>query len=191
MTTLTVGLLLFLGAHSVRIVAEGWRQWQIARLGEGAWRGLYSLLSLIGVVLIVYGYGLARGDPVVLWNPPGWTRYLAAALTLPAFILIAAAYVPRNHMKASVGHPMVAGVKLWALAHLLSNGLLADVLLFGAFLLWAIFDFRAARRRDRAAGVRYPAGTLLRDTIAAVIGAGLWLLLVMVHQRFIGVAALG
>ena len=159
MTFLIIGLLLFLGAHSIRIVADGWRTERIARLGENHWKGLYSLASAAGLALIVWGYGLARAEPVALWAPPGWTRHLAALLTLPAFVLIAAAYVPGNRIKAAVGHPMVAGVKVWAIAHLLSNGNLADALLFGAFLLWAVLDFRSAHQRDRAAGVAYRPGS--------------------------------
>ncbi|MBA3902545.1 MAG: hypothetical protein C0522_02540 [Rhodocyclaceae bacterium] len=126
MTLLLLGLLLFLGTHSIRIVADSWRADRVAHLGENHWKGLYSLASAAGLALIVWGYGLARAEPVALWAPPGWTRHLAALLTLPAFILIAAAYVPGNRIKAAIGHPMVAGVKIWAIAHLLSNGNLAD-----------------------------------------------------------------
>ena len=154
MTILVIGLAIFLGAHSVRIFAEPWRQRQIARMGPGAWKGVFSLVSIAGFVLLVWGYGLARAVPVELWSPPAWTRHLSSLLNLAAFVLLAAAYVPRNRIRAAVGHPMVAGVKLWALAHLLSNGRLADVVLFGAFLAWAVLDYRAARARERASGVR-------------------------------------
>lgn len=192
MSALILGLLIFLGVHSVRIVADGWRQRQISRLGENRWKGLYSLASLVGLVLIIWGYGLTRVEPVLLWNPPAWTRDLAALLTLPAFVLIAAAYVPGNRMKPALGHPMVLGVKVWAFAHLISNGRLGDVVLFGAFLLWAVFDFSAGRRRDRAAGVRYPAGTLKGDAIATVIGLAVWgMFAAFLHEWLIGVRALG
>lgn len=188
MTILILGLILFLGMHSIRIVADGWRAQQVARLGENGWKGLYSLASALGLGLVVWGYGLARAEPVVLWDPPGWTRHVAALLTLPAFILIAAAYVPGNRIKAAVGHPMVAGVKVWAIAHLLSNGNLADVLLFGAFLAWAVLDFRSARQRDRAAGVRYAAGSTARDGIVAAAGIGAWALFAgFLHLWLIGV----
>lgn len=150
MTVLVIGLLLFLSMHSIRIVADGWRSAQIARLGEKPWKGLYTLVSLVGFGLIIWGYGLSRASPVDLWNPPPWTRHLTVLLTIPAFILITAAYVPGNRIKAAVGHPMVLGVKVWAFAHLLSNGRLGDVLLFGAFLVWSALSFRAARGRDRA-----------------------------------------
>ena len=188
MTLLILGLILFLGTHSVRIVADGWRAARIAQLGEHGWKGLFSLASALGLGLIVWGYGLARAEPVALWAPPGWTKHVAALLTLPAFVLIAAAYIPGNRIKAAVGHPMVAGVKVWAIAHLLSNGNLADVLLFGAFLAWAVIDFRSARQRDRAANVRYPAGTLARDGIVAAAGIGVWALFAAVlHFWLIGV----
>src|SRR5262249_7176381 len=130
LTALIVGLALFLGVHSVRIVADRWRSAQIARWGEGPWKGLYALTAGVGFVLIIWGYHLAQMQPVVLWTPPSWLRYVGAVLTIPAFVLVTAAYVPRNHMKAAIGHPMVAGVKTWALAHLLANGTLAAVVLF-------------------------------------------------------------
>lgn len=188
MSVLIVGLIVFLGVHSVRIVAEPWRSAQIARRGLNAWKGLYSLVSLAGFVLIVWGYGLARAEPLALWAPPAWTRHVAALLTLPAFVLIAAAYVPGSRIKAAVGHPMVAGVKVWAIAHLLSNGNLADVLLFGAFLLWAVADFRSARQRDRAAGVSYRPGTAARDGLVIAAGTGVWALFAgFLHLWLIGV----
>ena len=140
MSYLVLGLVLFLGVHSVRIVADGWRTQMRARLGEGAWKGLYSVASVVGLVLVVWGYGLARQQPVVLWNPPVGMRHAASLLTLIAFVLLAAAYVPRNVFKAKLHHPMVLSVKVWALAPLLSNGNLADVVLFGAFLLWAVLS---------------------------------------------------
>lgn len=174
MGILILGLVLFLGAHSVRIFADGWRATQLARIGEGAWKGVYSLVSAIGLGLIAWGYGAARGEPVALWPSPVWTRHVAALLTLPAFILLAAAYVPGSHIKARIGHPMVAGVKLWALAHLLANGNLADLLLFGSFLAWAVASFATSRRRDRVAGRRYPVLGWSRDAAAAGIGILAW-----------------
>ncbi len=188
MFVLVVGLIAFLGVHSVRIVAEPWRTRRIERLGEGKWKGLYSLVSIAGLVLVVWGYGLARAEPVVLWQPPPWTRHLAALLTLPVFVLIAAAYIPGTRIRRSLGHPMLIGVKLWAIAHLVANGTLADAALFGGFLVWAIFAYKAARARDRAAGVRYPALGAGRD--AAALGAGLafWLLFALyLHAWLIGV----
>ncbi|MFY9514520.1 MAG: NnrU family protein, partial [Rubrivivax sp.] len=170
MTALILGLVLFLGVHSVRIVADGWRSATIARVGDKAWKGLYTLASLAGFALIVWGYGQARLAPVALWVPMVWTRHLAALLMLLSFVLLAAAYVPRNGIKAAVHHPMVLGVKVWALAHLLANHTLADLLLFGAFLVWAVADFRSARQRDRAAGTTYASGTTGATLVAVAAG---------------------
>lgn len=192
MTLLVLGLVLFLGIHSTRIFAEGGRTAMIGRLGAGGWKGLYTVLSLAGFALLVYGYGLARAAPVDLWSPPVWTRHAAALLTLPAFVLFAAAYVPGTRMKAALGHPMVMGVKAWALAHLLSNGRLADVLLFGGFLLWAVLCSRAARARDRRNGTTYPAAGIVRDIVAVVIGVVLWAAFAMfLHAPLIGVRPFG
>ncbi len=157
MTLLILGLILFLGMHSVRIFAEGWRTAQIAKRGEGAWKGLYTVVSIVGFGLILWGYGQARAEPVVLWTPQLWARHLAALLMLFSFILLVAAYVPKNGIKSWLHHPMVLGVKVWALAHLLANHTLADLLLFGSFLVWAVLDFRAARQRDRAGEHGLPA----------------------------------
>ncbi len=192
MTLLIAGLVVFLGAHSVRIFADPWRTRTIARVGEGPWKGIYSLVSLAGFALIVWGYGMARGTPVVLWTPPVWTRHLAALLTLPAFVLVTAAYVPGNRLKAAVGHPMIAGVKVWAFAHLVANGMLADVVLFGAFVAWAVVDFAASRRRDRLAGRTYPAGRVGGDLAVVGIGIVAWAVFAFVlHGPLIGVRPFG
>jgi uncharacterized membrane protein len=192
MSLLVLGLILFFGVHSVRIVADGWRARTLARVGEPAWKGVYSLLAGLGLVLIVWGYGLARRAPVVLWEPPAGMRHLAGLLTMAAFVGIAAAYVPRNAIKARLHHPMVLGVKAWALAHLLANGTLADVLLFGGFLAWAVFDFRAARRRDRAAGTAYPPGTPAGTAAAIAVGVAAWALFALWgHEALIGMRPFG
>lgn len=188
MTWLIVGLVLFLGTHSVRIFADRWRSARIATMGENAWKGLYSLVAIAGFVLIIVGYGQARAAPVVLFDPPVWTRHLAALLTIPAFVLVVAAYVKGTRIKAAVGHPMVAGVKSWAFAHLLANGTLADVVLFGAMLVWSVFDYAAARRRDRIAGTVYPVGPAARDAIAVVVGLVAWAVFAFwLHGPLIGV----
>ena len=192
MTLLILGLLLFLGVHSVRVFAEGWRVGVRARLGEGAYKGMYTLAALAGLALIVWGYGLARQQPVLLWSPPVWTRHLAALLTVPAFILLVAAYVPGNSIKAKVHHPMILGVKVWALAHLLANGMLADVLLFGGFLVWAVLCFRAARQRDRAGLVSYPPGRLGPTLVATSVGLAAWAgFAFWAHAALIGVRPFG
>jgi uncharacterized membrane protein len=192
MTLLVIGLVLFLGVHSVRIVAEPWRTAMQARLGEGRWKGLYTLASAAGLTLIVVGYGAARQAPIDLWLPPLWTRHLAALLTLPAFVLITAAYVPGNAIKARLGHPMLLGTKVWALAHLLANGRLADLLLFGGFLVWAVLALRAARQRDRDAAVTRPQSGAAATLIAVGVGLVIWGLFAFVlHLKLIGVAPLG
>lgn len=192
MGLLILGLVIFLGVHSTRVVADPWRTATVARMGEMPWKAIYSLLSIAGFVLIVIGYGAARQSPVVLYSPPVWTRHLAASLTIPAFVLLAAAYVPRNSIKRAVGHPMVAGVKIWALAHLLANGTLADVALFGGFLVWAVLSFTAARRRDRVAGTVYPAGSAARNATTVAIGLVAWAAFAFaLHRPLIGVGPFG
>jgi uncharacterized membrane protein len=189
MTLLILGLILFLGVHSTRVFAEPWRRRFIAQRGENVWKGLYSVLALAGIVLLSIGYGQARQQPVVLWGSPTWVRHAAALLTLVSFVMLAAAYVPKNHIKAALKHPMVLAVKVWAFAHLFANNTLADLLLFGGFLLWAVLSFRAARGRDRAEGTVYPRGEGLRTAIVVAIGVGAWAAFAMkLHLSLIGVA---
>jgi len=189
MTLLVLGLVLFLGIHSVRIVADGWRGRFIAARGRQAWRGLYSVIAIAGFVLICVGFGQARRAPVVLWSPPPWTHHVAALLTLVAFILLVAAYVPANGIKARVKDPMILGVKAWAFGHLLANGTLADVVLFGSFLAWAVLDFRAVRQRRRAG--QEPAVAAARrgrSAIVIVVGLLAWMLFAFhLHRLLIGV----
>ncbi len=192
MTIFILGLLMFLSVHSVRIVANDWRTMQRNRLGESAWKTLYSLLSLAGLALLVWGFGIARIDSPLIWSPPAGMRHAAALLTLIAFVLLAGAYVPRNRFKARLHHPMILGVKVWALAHLLANGKLADIILFGAFLLWAVLCFRAARRRDRAENIQYPGGTLTGTLTTIAIGAAAWAAFAFyLHGALIGVRPFG
>ena len=192
MTLLIIGLLLFLGVHSVRIVAEDFRSAQIARIGPVAWKGLFAVASLVGFGLVVWGYGIARQQPVVLWPSPAWLRHAAALLMLVSFVFLAAAYVPGNGIKARLQHPMVLGVKVWALAHLLANNTLADLLLFGSFLIWAVFNFRAAKARDRATGAARAAGSGARTAITVVIGIAAWAAFAfLAHRPLIGVSVSG
>ena len=192
MLILVAGLVLFLGPHSVRIVADDWRAARLASLGERRWKGIYSLVSIAGFVLLVWGYGLSRGHPIVLWAAPVWARHLAAPLMLVALVLLAASQVPRNHVKAALHHPMLLSVKVWALAHLLANNTLADLVLFGSFLIWAVLDFRSARRRDRAHGTAYPTGTAKGTAITIVVGVALWALFAFwAHALMFGVRPLG
>jgi uncharacterized membrane protein len=191
MLVLIVGLVLFLGIHSVRIFDGDYRRAFIARYGEGPWKSLYSLVSVVGLVLIVWGYGLARQNPIVLWDPPVWTRHISITLNLVAFVLFATYLVPAGRMKAALGHPMILSVKVWAFAHLLANGTLADLLLFGSLLAWAIADFATSRRRDRRDGtVRVP-GPVRNDVLAVAVGVLIWGAFVWrVHLWLIGVSPL-
>jgi uncharacterized membrane protein len=192
MSILILGLLLFLGVHSTRIFADDWRTARVKRLGEGRWKGLYSLLSVAAFGLIVWGFGLARQQPVVLWIAPVAMRHVAALLTLIAFVLLAAAYVPRNTIKSRLHHPMLLAVKVWAFAHLLSNGKLADLVLFGAFLAWAVACYIAARKRDRAAGTQYPPGTTGASVATVVAGTAAWAgFAFWLHGVLIGVRPFG
>lgn len=170
MAILVLGLVLFLGVHSVRIFADGWRSATIGSMGEKPWKGAYSLLSLAGFVVLVWGYGIARQNPVLLWSPPVAMRHVAALLMVIAFILFVAAYVPRNWFKATLHHPQMLSVKVWAFGHLIANGTLVDVVLFGAFLAWAVLGYTAARRRDRAAGTVYAPATAQGTAITVVVG---------------------
>ncbi len=188
MTLLVLGLVLFLGIHSVSIVAPAWRDAQAAR-NERAWKGLYAAASLAGFVLLVYGYGLARQSPVVLYTSPTWLRHLALLFLLPVFPLLLAAYLP-GRIKAATKHPMRAATKLWALSHLLVNGTLADVLLFGGFLVWAVADRVSLKRRAPRAVPGAPPSRA-NDAIAVVGGLVLYVFFVWrAHAWLIGVAPL-
>ena len=192
MTILVLGLGIFLGLHSIRIWGDDWRSAQITRIGERAWKGAYGLLSLLGFGLLIWGFGLARQESPVLWVPPLAMRHVAALLTLIAFLFLAATYMPRNAIKARLHHPMILGVKVWAFSHLLANGTLADMLLFGSFLVWSIFCFRAARQRDRAAGTSYPAATTGGTLASVAVGFAAWALFAFwLHGLLIGVRPFG
>jgi len=192
MTYLILGLVVFLGVHSVRIVAEDWRTGVRARMGENAYKGVYSLLSLAGFALIVWGFGVARETPVMLWTPPVGMRHAASLLTLLAFVLLAAAYVPRNAIKARVHHPMVLGVKTWALAHLMSTGGAAQLVLFGSFLVWGVVLYTTSRRRDRVLGTHYPAGTTLGTVLTVVVGLVAWAVFAFkLHGLLMGIRPFG
>jgi uncharacterized membrane protein len=190
MTLLILGLVLFLGVHSVSIFAVGWRDAQVAQRGEGAWKGLYSVVSLIGFVLMVYGYGLARQTPVVLYSPPAAMRHIALLLLLPVFPLLLSSGLP-GRIKATAKHPMLLAVKLWATAHLLANGSLADVVLFGAFLAWAVADRISVKRRPIRPVPSAPARAI-NDVIVVVVGVALYVaFLLWGHTWLIGVSPLG
>lgn len=188
MTLLILGLVLFLGVHSVSIVAPGWRAAQIGRHGERAWKGVYALLSIVGFVLLIQGYGLARQSPVLIYTPPVALRHLALLLMLPVFPLLFAAYLP-GRIQRAVKHPMLLAVKLWATAHLLANGMLADVLLFGGFLVWAVADRISVKHRAAPRKVPGAPPGALNDLIAIVIGLAVYMVFVFwAHAWLIGVS---
>ncbi len=188
MLVLILGLILFLGTHSVRIFAPDWAQARSAAMGENAWKGAYSVVSLVGFVLLVYGFGLARADTPVLYVPPAWMSHVTALLMLFAFIVMGVYTVPAGKLKPALKHPMLLAVKIWALAHLLANGDLASIVLFGAFLVWAVLDRISVKRR----GVAIPeAGPVQRDVIAVVLGLVLYGLFIWkLHYWLIGVVPL-
>jgi len=188
MTYLVFGLVLFLGVHSISIVAPAWRDRTAFRLGN-AWRGLYSLVSIAGFILIIRGYGLARHGPVVLYATPFWTRYITPVLMLPVFPLILAPYFP-GRIKTALKHPMMIAVTLWAVAHLIVAGTLSDLLLFGGFLVWAITDIVSYRWRTQRPIATAPP-MKLNDVIVVVLGLALYVIFAYwLHPRWIGVTAL-
>ncbi|HWH83414.1 MAG TPA: NnrU family protein [Burkholderiaceae bacterium] len=190
MALFLVGLVIFLGVHSVAIVAPGWRDAQVAR-HPGAWKGVYSLVSIASFALMIYGYGLARQAPLALWTPPAAMRHIALLLMLPVFPLLFAAYLPGRIQRAAK-HPMLLAVKIWATAHLLANGTLVDVILFGAFLAWAVLDRIAVTRRAVPRAVPGAPASAANDAIAVIAGLVLYALFVVwVHRRLIGVSPLG
>lgn len=192
MLVLLTGLFLLLVLHSLRGFAPTLRLAWMERLGRVLWILLYSLASLVALFMVSWGYEDTRLAPVVLWYPPVWTRHLAALLMLPAFVFLAAALVPGTRIKARLGYPFLLAVKTWALAHLLANGNLGDVTLFGVFLAWAVAMFVVSRRRDRAQGVVAPAGDIRRDMIAVPLGLAGWAAFAFVaHVHLVGVAPFG
>jgi len=190
MILLIVGLVLFLGIHSVSIVAPGLRDAQVALRGDKVWKGVYAVVSIVGFVLLLYGYGLARQSPVVLYSPPVWMRHVTLLLMIPVFPLLIAAYAP-GRIKAATKHPMLAATKLWAFSHLLANGTLADVLLFGGFLAWAVADRISLKKRPVRPIPGAPASPM-NDVIAVVGGLAVYALFVFkAHAWLIGVSPLG
>lgn len=187
-----VGLLLFFVTHAVRLYADPLRTQAIAALGPTMWKLGYSVLSLLALVLIVKGYPEARLATLPLWSLPTGLNHFAGLLILLAFVFVVAAYVPGNHFKARVGHPMLIGLKLWAFAHLLVNGDSTSLILFGSFLAWSVMLYIASRKRDRLNGVQYPRGGWMGDAITVAVAAALWAGFAMHgHLKLIGVAPFG
>ena len=189
MALLLVGLVLFIGVHSIRLFAPEWREFMMQQLGKNNWKMLHAVVAVIGLLTTIMGYGYARYSAEWLWFPPVWTRHVAALLILFAFIYIAAAAMPYSKIKARMGVPMVVGIKLWAFAHLISNGTTADVVLFGSFLAWAVVNFVISRRRIKQQGETFAAPDFKYDFIAVVVGGGAYVAVAFyLHQLLIGVA---
>jgi uncharacterized membrane protein len=188
MLLLVLGLLVFLGTHSLRIAGDTLRVGLITKLGPTRFKMVYTVASLFGFSMVVYGFGLARDTPVVLWTPLPAMKYVSYLLTLVAMVFMAAVYVPRNAFKAKLHHPMVLSVKTWALAHLLANGTVAHLLLFGSLLLWSVLLFKASRARDKREQVVYGPTNMASTVLTLEIGFAMWLVWVgWVHGWLIGV----
>lgn len=190
MTTFMIGMLLFFGSHSLSLINAPWRDRMAARLGELQWKLLYSLVALLGLYLLISGYGEARTSARLLYDSPRWLAHLAALLMVPVFPLLLAAYLP-GRLQRWFRHPMLVAVKLWAIAHLLTNGRSVDLLLFGGFLLWAVL-VRLSYRWREPRPVSGLAQRARHDWIALLVGLGLYaLFLTLLHGRLIGVSPLG
>ncbi len=187
MSILIAGLVVFFGVHAVSIFNEPWRDSMVAKLGEWPWKGMYSMAAIIGFLLIVWGYGLARVDPVVLYSPPMWLRHVSLLVLVPVFPLLLATYLP-GRIQVVTRHPMLIATKLWAVAHLLANGTLADVLLFGSFLVWAVIDRISMKHRTQRL-IPGVAPSRFNDTIAVLFGLVLYTGFVLwLHAWLIGVS---
>jgi len=186
---LILGLAMFIGTHVITTRRET-RARLIGRFGEGPYKIAYSVASIVGVLLIAWGFGLYRAAGYIpVWNPPAWTRHIAALLVLVAVICVVAAYSP-GRIKTALKHPMLVGVKLWAFAHLISNGDLGSIILFGAILGWAVSDRISLKRRTDIGGPPIPVGGIGRDVAAVVIGTLVYLALgFWFHPYVVGVPA--
>lgn len=190
MAILVLGIILFLGLHLVRVVAPGFRAGIIESRGKGTWMAIYAILSLVGLCLIIYGFGQARSETGMLYNPPVFMRHIALLLMLFAFIFLAAGFLPAGRIAVAVKHPQVLSIKVWALAHLLANGETSSVLLFGSFLAWAVILRISLKRRERAGELVLPVfKSVANDVLAVVIGLAAYVLFVWkLHEWLIGVA---
>jgi uncharacterized membrane protein len=191
LAVLVLGLVIFLGAH-VFVTRRKARAALIARIGEGPYKGLFSLVAILGIVVIVWGFGLYRASGYIqVWSPPSWMRHVTVTLVWPAIILVTAAYIPGD-IKRALKHPMLVGVKLWAFAHLLSNGDLGGIILFGSILAWAVYDRITLKHRTDPGAPPIPVRGRRNDIIAIVVGTILYLALGLVfHPLFIGVPVFG
>ena len=186
-----IGLVLFLGAH-VFVSLRGRRDGLIAGVGRGPYLGLFSLVSIVGLVLIGYGFARYRaGDIIPIWYPPAWTRQIVVVLMWPASIAVVAAYIPGD-IKRVLKHPMLVGVKLWAAAHLCANGDLGGIILFGSVLAWAVYDRITLKHRSDPGAPPIPIGGRRNDIVAIIVGTIVYLALGLVfHPIVVGLPAFG
>ncbi|MBP1853385.1 NnrU family protein [Rhizobium halophytocola] len=188
MAILILGIILFLGVHSIRLAAPGFRRSMVEKMGEGPWRGVYSAASLVSLVILIWGFAVA---PVInVWFPPEFMSHITVLLMLFAMICFIASLMPAGHIQTKTKHPMVLSVKIWAFAHLLANGDLASILLFVAFLAWGVVMRIALKKRWRRGELMLPSFVSARyDVIAVVVGVVVWAaLLLKLHELLIGVA---
>lgn len=190
MAILVLGIIIFLGLHLIRVVAPGFRAGVIESRGKGTWMGIYAVLSLIGLCLIIYGFGQARGETGMLYDPPVYLRHIALLLMLIAFIFAAVGFLPAGRIAVAVKHPQILAIKIWALAHLLANGETSSVLLFGSFLAWAVILRISLKRRERAGERVLPVfKSSANDVLGVIIGIAAYVLFVWkLHEWLIGVA---
>ena len=185
------GLAVFTGAHAF-VTRRDQRAALIARFGEGSYKGLFSLISIVGVLLIAWGFARYRATGWIdVWYPPLWTRHIVVALMWVASVCLVAAYSP-GKIKATLKHPMLVGVKIWAAAHLIGNGDLGSIILFGSILAWAVFDRISLKRRTDAGGPKIPVGGVGNDVIAVVVGIVVYLALAFAfHPVVLGIPVIG
>jgi uncharacterized membrane protein len=190
MNKLILGLAVFFGVHSISLLALALRNRIAERLGTLVWQGIYSVIALLGFYLLVTGYGAARASAAVLYVTPSWLRYVAALLMLPVFVLAFASVLP-GRIRTRAGHPLLLATMLWAAAHLLTNGSVADLLLFGIFLVWAV-AVRISLERRPARPIRVLPASSINDAIVVVGGLALYAAFVLwLHARWFGVPPLG
>ncbi len=186
MSWLVAGLIIFFAVHAISIINEPWRDRMVAKMGEGPWKGIYSVVAAIGFLLIVWGYGLARQESAVIYFSAPWLMHLSMLLLIPVFPLLLATYFP-GRIRTFARHPMLIATILWAFAHLLVNGRLTDVLLFGSFLVWSGLDLFSMRQRVQRPVPSAPASRF-NDLISLVLGLALYsMFVVWLHSMLIGV----
>lgn len=190
MALLVLGIVIFLGMHLLRVVAPGLRASVIERNGKSVWMGIYAAVSLIGLCLIIYGFGEARATTGMLYNPPTFLKHIALLLMLIAFICLAAGFLPAGRIAVALKHPQILSIKIWATAHLLANGETSSVILFGSFLAWGVIMRISMKRRQRAGEQVLPVFRSARyDLFAILIGVAAYLLFIWkLHEWLIGVA---